>query len=100
VLVATIVFWDFLIDWLTYKLPALGKILEPPTIPLIRNGRLIRRNLHQEMISAEEIKAQLRQHGVEQIADVKVAYIESDGAISVVKRQPEIHSGRKTPGAA
>jgi uncharacterized membrane protein YcaP (DUF421 family) len=99
VLVATIVFWDFFIDWLTYKVPALGDILEPPPIALIRNGRMIRRNMRQEMISAEEIKAQLRQHGVEQIADVKIAYIESDGAVSVVRRTPEIQSGRKTPGA-
>ena len=39
VLVATIVFWDFFLDWLSYRIPALARILEPPPITLIRNGR-------------------------------------------------------------
>jgi uncharacterized membrane protein YcaP (DUF421 family) len=86
VLVATIVFWDFLIDWLSFAYKPFGKLMQPPPLPLIKNGKLLRRNMRQEFITLEELKSLLRREGVEDIADVKAALIEADGAISVIKK--------------
>ena len=55
ILVATIVAWNLLTDWLTYRVPRLQKVLEPPPLLLIDNGRLLRRNLRLEFVSEDEL---------------------------------------------
>jgi uncharacterized membrane protein YcaP (DUF421 family) len=42
--------------------------------------------MRKEMITEEELRGQLRLNGIDDIADVKEARIESDGNISVVKK--------------
>lgn len=99
-LVATIMFWNFALDWASYHSPALARFIDPPEVPLIRKGRLIRANMRREMITNDELMATLRQNGVDSIAKVKTACIESDGKISVVTytpRRPKRATG--TPGA-
>jgi uncharacterized membrane protein YcaP (DUF421 family) len=87
VLVLTIVGWDFLLDWLGYRFPTLRPIFIPRAVLLIKNGRMIKRNIHKEMISEEEIFSAMREHEVENLADVKLSCLESDGKISIVKKE-------------
>ena len=90
ILVLVIVFWDFLIDWASFRFPALRPILQRPPLPLITNGRLVRRNMHQEFVTDDDLMSQLRKQGIEDIADVKSAYMEGDGQLSVVEvEKPE-----------
>lgn len=86
ILVATIVVWDYVLDWLGFRFPVMNRILRPPAVLLIRNGRIHKRNLRQELISEDELIGELREQGVENIEDVKYSYMESDGHISVVKK--------------
>ena len=86
ILVATIVAWDYLIDWLNYHVPALHSVLEAPPLPLIRDGRLLHRNLRHEFVTEEELKSKLREKGVADFSEVKEARMESDGEVSVLKR--------------
>jgi uncharacterized membrane protein YcaP (DUF421 family) len=85
-LVLTIVFWDYVLDWSAYRVPFLRGLTQPPALPLIRNGRLLRANMRSEMITRDELMSHLREHGVEDLSEVKAAYIESDGHISIVRR--------------
>lgn len=89
-LVGTVICWSYIINWLGYKYPLLQKFLNPPPLLLVKNGRLIERNLAKELITEEEIMSQLRQQGVELLKDVKIAYMEADGGISVIP-----HTSRK-----
>jgi uncharacterized membrane protein YcaP (DUF421 family) len=41
--------------------------------------------MRREHLSEDELTGQLRQHGVERLSDVKVAMMESDGEISVIR---------------
>jgi uncharacterized membrane protein YcaP (DUF421 family) len=86
ILVATIVAWNVLIDWLTYRFSSLQKILEPPPLLLIEDGRVLWRHLRQEMVSEDELRSKLREHGVSDYGQVQKAYMESDGEISVLKK--------------
>ena len=86
VLVATIVAWNVLTDWLTYRFRPLERLLEPPPLPLVRDGRILHRNLRIEFVSEAELRAKLREHGISDPAEVKAAYMESDGAVSVIRR--------------
>lgn len=46
---------------------------------------MLRRNMRAELITKDELMAQLRENGIEDCAQVKRACIESDGMISVIK---------------
>ena len=85
ILVGTIIAWNMLIDWLNFHVPAMRDWLEPPPLPLIENGKLLRRNLRQEYLTEDELKAKLRENGVDDIREVAKAHMESDGQISVIK---------------
>jgi len=98
VLVLTIVFWDFVIDWTAYRFPAFGKLMEPPPLPLVKDGRIVRRNLRQELMTVEELKSQLRKQGVEDIGEVRDAFMESDGQITAVPRDKSQRGGKEDDG--
>jgi uncharacterized membrane protein YcaP (DUF421 family) len=85
ILVSTIVAWNWLLDWLSSKSPRLARLVTPQALALIRNGRVNRENLRREMLTLEDLKSRLRLQGVERIADVKLALLEEDGQISVIR---------------
>ncbi|HQU84223.1 MAG TPA: DUF421 domain-containing protein [Pyrinomonadaceae bacterium] len=88
-LIVTIVLWDFFFDWLGFKSKFFSRILEPKTLVVIENGRLLRKNMKSEMITYDEIMSQLRQHGIEKIEDVEKGCLESDGHFSFIKKGDE-----------
>jgi len=92
VLVSTIIFWSYTLDWLSFKFPWFGRLIEPSPLPLIKDGKLLRRNMRQELITEEELMGQLREQGLDDVEKVKEAYLESDGKFSVVPRK------QKQPG--
>jgi uncharacterized membrane protein YcaP (DUF421 family) len=85
VLIATIGFWDFLLNWLGFRYPVLGRLLRPPPLLLISNGRLMRQNMKKEMITEDELLSLLREQGVERPSQVRRCYLEGDGKLSVIK---------------
>lgn len=94
ILVLTIVFWNYAVDWLGFRFPALQRLTRPPPLLLIQDGKMLIRNMRQEMITTEELSSQLRQQGIEHCSEVKKAYIEGDGSISVI-RQDSGETGQK-----
>lgn len=83
-LIGTIVFWNYLFDLLGYKFKFVQSLLEPEPLLLISNGRIQRKNLQRQMISEEDVRAQLREQGIEDIASVKKCCLESNGHFSVI----------------
>ncbi len=92
-LVATIIFWAHAVDWLGYRFAIIGRFVHPPPLPLIVDGKMLRRNMRQELITPDELMTQLREQGVGDVADVQRAYMEGDGRISIVHRAPQQTSG-------
>jgi uncharacterized membrane protein YcaP (DUF421 family) len=87
VLVMTIVAWEYLIDWLAYRFSALRPYLRPPSLTLVRDGRIIEEAMRKEMLSPDELASQLRQQQVENVSEVRLANLEGDGRLSVLKRE-------------
>ena len=50
ILVAPIALWDYFLEWLSFRVPALQRLLRPAPLLLIKNGRLQRQNMKREMI--------------------------------------------------
>lgn len=87
ILVATILAWNMLVDWLTYVSPRMEKILQPAPLLLIDRGKVLRKHLRTEFVSEDELRAKLREHGVTDYSQVDKAHMESDGELSVIKRK-------------
>jgi uncharacterized membrane protein YcaP (DUF421 family) len=96
VLVSTIVFWSYALDWLGTRFPLIGRFVHPPPLDLVRDGKMLRRNMRKELVTTEELMSQLREQGVNDLRSVERARMEGDGHISVVKRDKKPHPRAKT----
>jgi uncharacterized membrane protein YcaP (DUF421 family) len=47
---------------------------------------MIKRNMRKEFITNDELSSELRQQGIEDVRDVKAAWLEGNGEISVIKK--------------
>ncbi len=97
VLCGTLVAWSYAFDWLAFRFPALAPWFDPPPLVLIRHGRLQRHHMKQELITEEELTSQLRKQGIEDVGGVKLAFIEPDGHISIIKAEPASAPDAKSP---
>jgi uncharacterized membrane protein YcaP (DUF421 family) len=95
ILVATIAGWNYLLDWAAFHFPLVRRFVEGEPVQLIRDGRILRGNLRRELMTVGDLMAALREHGVEDLAAVKAAAMESDGEISVIKRDGQATSRRR-----
>jgi uncharacterized membrane protein YcaP (DUF421 family) len=92
VLVATLIGWNMLFDWLAYHSKTFARFVQPPALLLVRDGKIMRQNLRKEFVTVDELRSKLRGHGIEDIAEVRKAYLESDGEVTVIKRNAEAGS--------
>lgn len=104
VLIGTLVLWNLGLDWLSYRSATIRKLVVPPALPLVRNGRLVRANLRKEWITVEELQSKLREQGIQDLSVIELACLEPSGELGVVRndgREPSTR-GRKRhqPGAA
>jgi uncharacterized membrane protein YcaP (DUF421 family) len=83
--VATIFAWNYGLDWFAYRSSFVYWLLHPPSLLLVRNGHIQYRNLRSELITKEDLMAQLREQGVEDVRSVKTCFLESDGKLSVIR---------------
>jgi uncharacterized membrane protein YcaP (DUF421 family) len=88
ILVLTIVAWNWLLDWLSFRYAFMRRFAQPSRLTLVRRGVINRRNLRREFITVEELQEKLREQGIEHLREVKVAYLEGDGQISVIRSEP------------
>jgi uncharacterized membrane protein YcaP (DUF421 family) len=86
ILIGTIIFWDYSLDWLGFKSKLFQKFLDPEKLKVIEDGKFLRENMRKEMITTEELTSQMREQGIEEVSEVKVAHLESDGHFSFIKK--------------
>jgi len=89
VLAATIIGWSMLLSFVSYRFPRIRRVIEPQPLLLIKDGKLLQKNAASELLTRDEIMGQLREQGVERIEDVKEAYMESNGVITVIPREKQ-----------
>lgn len=92
VLVGTLIFWNYLLDWAAFRWKVVRRIVEPRPLLLVRRGRVIHRSLRAEHLTLDELKAHLRANGLASWDGVRAAYMESDGTFTVVKEKKKAAS--------
>ena len=95
ILIATLLFWSYFLDWLGFHSRTFEKFLLPPPLLLIKDGKMLRRNMKKELITEEELFREIRQQGLEGIAQIKKAYMEADGQMSFILENGE--NGKNQP---
>lgn len=83
-LVLTIILWSHFLNFLGYKFSFFRKFMQPPPLLLVEDGKINFRNMKRELITKDELLAQLREQGVDELLEVKKAFMEMDGTISVI----------------
>src|SRR5690554_1227567 len=86
VIVGSILFWSVGTDALSYRWPALSRMIKARPRALIRDGNLDRRVMRREFMTVDELMSQLRLHGVTDLAEVETAYLEPNGMVSIIRR--------------
>ncbi|MBV9791538.1 MAG: DUF421 domain-containing protein [Chloroflexi bacterium] len=86
ILVITIIFWNYTLDWLGYHFPAFERFVHPPPLPLVKDGNLLRRNMRRELITEGELMSQIHEQGLSDLSQVHSAHMEGDGRISVIAK--------------
>jgi uncharacterized membrane protein YcaP (DUF421 family) len=80
----TLVALNWAVDRLAVRTPWLRRrVVGTPTL-LVHQGELLLPHLVQEGVTEDEVLQALREHGVDELADVKSAVLEVDGTISVI----------------
>jgi uncharacterized membrane protein YcaP (DUF421 family) len=96
-LISTIIGWSLLLNYLSMKYRFVRRIVLPRPLCLIKDGVRQEKNLRSELISDEELAQMLREHEIEDIAEVRRAYLEPDGQFTVLrhkKRDDATKAGR------
>jgi len=87
VVVGTIIGWNLLFDWLSFRSPFMRKLLQAGPLKLVQNGRFLHANMRRELLTEDDVREKLREHGVEDVRTVKLAYMEASGELSVIERK-------------
>ncbi|PJX26332.1 hypothetical protein CAP48_10085 [Advenella sp. S44] len=87
IVAAGIVLWSFLVDRLGYFFPIVNRILAPDRLLLVKDGILQLKNMRREYVTRAELMEQLRINGIDELVQVKRAYLETNGEISVIETE-------------
>ena len=93
VIVLVIVVLQRLLTAMMVRLPKVRRLLDMPAIRLVNDGHLDMKALQEAGISPEELFAELRQHEIVNMTEVRRAYIEPDGNFSVFRADPPCAEG-------
>ena len=84
--IVTLMALNLLTNRLSFSFRWFERLIEHPPLPIIEDGQTIPRNLRRELLTADELASHLRLHGIAQVSEVRSAHIESDGRLSVIKK--------------
>ena len=82
---AVLLAWHAGFDRLRRSSRRVARLLEGKPTLLINRGTVLHEQLAKEKITEDELLQALREHGVATIQDVRLAVLEPDGAISVIR---------------
>ena len=87
VAVAVIAAAQYSNSWLSYWDHGMDRILEGTPTTIVRDGVLQRDGLRAERMNEKDARAELRLQGVEDVGEVRLARIEVDGQVSVIRQE-------------
>lgn len=84
---ATLIGMAQAMNWLSWRSKKLSRILEGVPKVVVKHGRRCDDMMRAERISTSELTEAMRREGCANIANVRIAMLENDGKISILKRK-------------
>jgi uncharacterized membrane protein YcaP (DUF421 family) len=78
---------NYVLKQFMYRSPRLKDMIEDKPVILIHDGKLDEQHLYMEKITTDELEQAIREHGIENFGEVKLAILEVDGSISVISKE-------------
>ena len=86
-MILVIVGLNYVVNALSYRFKWLERLVSSPPLPIVVDGRLLRRNMRREFVTDEELESHLRKNDIDDLSRVKLAYVEGEGHITFVTRE-------------
>ena len=93
IVITVIIALERLLVKLTQRNQRIERMIESVPVLLVKDGVLLSDAIDKEDLSKEEVYMGLRQEGVESLGEIKRAYLEPSGRISVFKRSSPDSTG-------
>jgi uncharacterized membrane protein YcaP (DUF421 family) len=77
--------WHTLVDRLRLANPRMNRVIGGEGTLLVRHGAILEQQCKSAGVNREELVQALREHGIASVKDVRLAVLEPDGAISVIR---------------
>ena len=94
--VSTFAFWASVLSWLTFLSRRAERVLDGEPHVVVRDGRLLERNLRRDRLTRAEIESEMRLAGIGYLREVAWGIVEPRGRVSFIKRDS---SGNGQQGA-
>jgi uncharacterized membrane protein YcaP (DUF421 family) len=89
VVAATLIALNYAIGFISTRSKLADKIIEGEAVLLVRDGKVLKSALKRNNIPESDLDEALRAEGVAERRDVRRAFLEVDGTISVIKKKPD-----------
>jgi uncharacterized membrane protein YcaP (DUF421 family) len=86
IIIAALILLNFAISYLRVRVPFINRLVEPPPVIVVKDGKWQAEVLKKEGVTDGEVMEALREHGVDSIKQVKAVTLEADGSLSVVTK--------------
>jgi len=87
---ATLLIANTLLVKFLYRHPRWSRWLEGRAIYLVRNGKLVKKEMARQAISREELEETIRKQGLDKLSEVEECILEINGTITVVAKRPTV----------
>ena len=88
-LAAILIGFNWVVAFVTSRSQRAERLVEGVPVVLARDGQLFRGVLRRELVSEDDFNEALRQNGEMTLTDVRIALLETNGMISVVRRDSD-----------
>jgi uncharacterized membrane protein YcaP (DUF421 family) len=86
IMAVTLIVLNYAVALLTSRSRRAERLLEGVPVVLARDGRVFERVLRRELVSSEDFAEALRANQIEDIGEVRLALLETNGHITVIAR--------------
>lgn len=84
--VVTFAFWSLVLGWVSFYSPFARRVLEGEPRVIVNNGKIDRKMLRRDKITADEVLSEMRLAGIAHLEQVEWAILEPSGKISFIER--------------
>ncbi len=87
IMATSLIALNYVVAWMTSRSARAERIVEGAPVVIARDGKLFEKVLRRELISCNDFEEVLRMNNIEDVSEVELALLETNGSISVVPKQ-------------